>query len=276
MESQRYTVLSLGAGVQSSTMALMAAHGLISPMPNIAVFADTQSEPQHVYTWLDWLEAQLPFPVIRATLGNLAADSLQVRQSKSGKWRLNLGVPVFTQHKGNTIMLSRQCTKHYKVMTVARAIKAHFHLGRSPRNVQVEQWIGISTDEAHRMKPSRLKWIENRFPLIDALMSRADCKEWMQIQGYPNPPKSACVFCPFNSNTRWDAMKRNDPASFQAAVQWERDLNIQRLYTDHLQSPLYIHPSLQPLDTIDFVDHRQMGLWQEDRFGNECEGMCGV
>ena len=150
MESKRYTVLSLGAGVQSSTMALMAAHGLISPMPDIAVFADTQGEPQHVYTWLDWLESQLPFPVIRATLGNLATDSLQVRQSRSGKWRLNLSVPVFTQYKGKTIMLSRQCTKHYKVITVARAIKSHFELGRVPRNVEVVQWVGISTDEAHR------------------------------------------------------------------------------------------------------------------------------
>jgi len=56
-------VISLGAGVQSSTMALMAAHGEIHPMPDCAVFADTQVEPQSVYRWLDWLEKQLPFPV---------------------------------------------------------------------------------------------------------------------------------------------------------------------------------------------------------------------
>jgi len=46
--------LSLGAGVQSSTMALMAAKGQIGPMPDAAIFADTQWEPRHVYTWLNW------------------------------------------------------------------------------------------------------------------------------------------------------------------------------------------------------------------------------
>jgi hypothetical protein len=47
--------LSLGAGVQSSTLALMAAHGEITPMPVAAIFADTQAEPASVYRWLDWL-----------------------------------------------------------------------------------------------------------------------------------------------------------------------------------------------------------------------------
>jgi hypothetical protein len=38
-------VISLGAGVQSTTMALMAAHGEITPMPDCAIFADTGAEP---------------------------------------------------------------------------------------------------------------------------------------------------------------------------------------------------------------------------------------
>jgi 3'-phosphoadenosine 5'-phosphosulfate sulfotransferase (PAPS reductase)/FAD synthetase len=59
--------LSLGAGVQSSTLALMAARGEIGPMPKAAIFADTQAEPESVYRWLDWLEKQLPFPVHRVT-----------------------------------------------------------------------------------------------------------------------------------------------------------------------------------------------------------------
>ena len=36
----KFEIISLGAGVQSSTMALMAAHGEITPMPDAAVFAD--------------------------------------------------------------------------------------------------------------------------------------------------------------------------------------------------------------------------------------------
>jgi len=70
----KLTVISLGAGVQSSVMALMAAKGEITPMPDYAIFADTMAEPQGVYAWLDWLEGQLPFPVIRVSKGNLYED----------------------------------------------------------------------------------------------------------------------------------------------------------------------------------------------------------
>ena len=59
----KLNVLSLGAGVQSTVMALMAAEGEITPMPDCAIFADTQFEPESVYTHLDWLETQLPYPV---------------------------------------------------------------------------------------------------------------------------------------------------------------------------------------------------------------------
>lgn len=49
-------ILSLGAGVQSSALALMAKHGEISgDMPVAAIFADTKAEPRRVYEWLNWL-----------------------------------------------------------------------------------------------------------------------------------------------------------------------------------------------------------------------------
>lgn len=66
-------VLSLGAGVQSTTMALMAAHGEIGPMPDCAIFSDTGWEPKAVYDHLEWLEQQLPFPVHRVERGNISA-----------------------------------------------------------------------------------------------------------------------------------------------------------------------------------------------------------
>ena len=72
-------VLSLGAGVQSSTLALMAAKGEVTPMPDVAVFADTGYEPKAVYAWLDWLEKQLPFPVAKVTRGNLRDDQIKTR-----------------------------------------------------------------------------------------------------------------------------------------------------------------------------------------------------
>jgi hypothetical protein len=45
----RLRVLSLGAGVRSTTLAPMAAHGIIDPMPDCAVFANTGWKPAVVY-----------------------------------------------------------------------------------------------------------------------------------------------------------------------------------------------------------------------------------
>ncbi len=55
-------VISLGAGVQSTCMAMMAKDGAL-PMPDCAIFADTGNEPLHVYTHLENLKKILPFPI---------------------------------------------------------------------------------------------------------------------------------------------------------------------------------------------------------------------
>ena len=77
-------VISLGAGVQSSTMALMAAKGEITPMPVAAVFADVGAEPKNVYDYLSWLEGVLPFPVHRVNNGSLLDTLTLVRHKKDG------------------------------------------------------------------------------------------------------------------------------------------------------------------------------------------------
>ena len=76
--SIRLRVLSLGAGVQSTTLALKAAHGEIGPMPDCAIFADTGWEPRAVYEHLAWLRSPnvLPFPVHIVSAGDLRADLL--------------------------------------------------------------------------------------------------------------------------------------------------------------------------------------------------------
>lgn len=50
-------VLSCGAGVQSSTVLLMAVEGELPPI-DVAIFADTGLEPPDVYAWLDVLRAR--------------------------------------------------------------------------------------------------------------------------------------------------------------------------------------------------------------------------
>jgi hypothetical protein len=65
-----HVLLSLGAGVQSTTLALMAARGEL-PRPEAAIFADTGWESPATYAHLAWLTAELagvlPIHVVRKT-----------------------------------------------------------------------------------------------------------------------------------------------------------------------------------------------------------------
>lgn len=262
--------LSLGAGVQSSTMALMAAKGEIGPMPDAAIFADTQWEPRKVYDWLDWLEQQLPYPVYRVTKGSLRDDAIRKQNSTGGRvasipWHV-------TMPDGSAAMGRRQCTAEYKLGPLLK--QKRFLLGYPPRARIPEKscvtWIGISTDEAQRMKPSRERWSVNRWPLIELGMSRWDCLRWMEKNGYPTPPKSSCIGCPFHSDHEWRAIK-SDPEAWADAVEIDR---IIREPARGMKGTQYAHRSRVPLEEVDLSTAEDHG--QIDLFGNECEGMCGL
>lgn len=259
-------ILSLGAGVQSSTIALMAVAGEISPMPDAAIFADTQAEPASVYKWLDWLETQLPFPVYRITKGDLAEISTRVRISRFGNKYTNGQPPAFMDvGKKKEGILQRQCTGDFKIKMIERQIRAI--RDRQP----VIQWIGISTDEAHRMKPAAKKYITNRFPLIDLGMSRDDCLAWMKANGFPEPPRSSCVFCPFHSDEEWQRLKTREPIEFERAVEYEKNFQ-HAIGETRLTGKPYLHRSLKPLYQIQF----EPTAGKRSQFGNECAGVCGV
>jgi hypothetical protein len=268
-------ILSLGAGVQSSTMALMAAHCEITPMPDCAIFADTQAEPQHVYDWLDWLRSEnvLPFPVHIVTAGSLWDDTVNGLNSTGQRLA---SIPAFTsnQEKEGGGLLRRQCTSEYKILPVMK--KARELMGYKPRQRipkdSVSMWIGISTDEIMRVKPSRFPFIENRHPLIEAGISRRDCMKWMERHEYPAPAKSSCVFCPYHNNATWRDMKVNAQEEFAKAVEFDAAIRDDK--RGKVKEQLYIHRSLKPLGEVDFRNEEDKG--QLNMFNNECEGMCGI
>lgn len=263
-------ILSLGAGVQSSTLALMAARGEITPMPEAAIFADTQSEPQVVYEYLAYLTPMLPFPVYTVTQGNLGSDFIKALQSESGR----CGQPpffVFNRTKQAVAMLWRKCTKEYKLDPIRRKVREL----RGGRNVV--QWIGISLDEAHRMKQSRVQYIENRYPLIDLRMDRNNCIHWLDRNGYKRPPKSACIFCPYISDARLRTMRDSAPIDWLRLIEFDAAMRVAQRETANgakITGTLYVHRSCKPISEVDLSTDIDRG--QAEWFGNECEGMCGV
>lgn len=268
-------LLSLGAGVQSSTMALMASRGLISPMPNAAIFADTQSEPSEVYQWLDKLIPMLPFPVHTVTAGNLMHDSIRSRVSKEGNAYISNAMPVYLKRKdGKCGMVVRSCTKDYKVKPILSKARVLAGVKERDHRIRVVSWIGISTDEAHRMKPSLEKWAVNRWPLIEAGLSRAQCLQWLKDNGYPQPPRSACVCCPYHSDAEWLRIKNQSPDEWNRAMAFERqlqDAHLNEAVSNRFDGIPFLHDSLVPLDEV-----KLNGESRKDKWGNECEGMCGI
>ena len=173
-------ILSLGAGVQSTTLALMAEHGEIEK-PVAAIFADTQAEPKEVYIFLDWLEKQLPFPVHRVTKGNMTEAMMTFKTSKDGRIYTKSMIPAYTQAPDGTIgLLGRSCTADYKIAPILKNLRRLCKIKRGEKQVQITQWIGISYDEIQRMKPSRDAWTQHRWPLIEREMRRHDCIAWLE------------------------------------------------------------------------------------------------
>jgi hypothetical protein len=264
--------ISLGAGVQSSTMALMAARGEITPMPDGAIFADTQSEPRGVYEWLDKLEKLLPFPIYRVTAGSLRDNILG---AMAGTNRMDARPPFFTRSGG---MLRRQCTQDFKILPIMKKIRELSGIvprSRGPKEVSVIQWIGISFDERLRMRDSQFRWLAHRYPLVDMRITRNDCLLWLAYQGLPVPRKSACTFCPYRDNRAWRVMKKDDPDGFADACRVDDAIRPGIAGPKRPEGEQwFVHRDLIPLRDVDFSSAEERG--QTNMFINECEGMCGV
>lgn len=261
------TVLSLGAGVQSSALLLLYYEGKLTPHIDFAVFADTQSEPPEVYDWLKKLTAFVSpkIKVLVNTQGNLAEDFLDNTKRSSS-------IPLFLKNEDGSQGLSwRQCTQDYKIHVVQKAIRTE--LGYKPRQWMrhhVNMVMGISTDEVVRMKPSRLKWSTNLYPLIENVdMNRQDCIRYVETMGLGTPPRSACFMCPYRSNKEWGELKKDQPSVFAAAVDFDEKIRT----NNRFDSTPYVHRAMKPLAQIDFeAESKDM----PDALNNECEGMCGV
>ena len=270
-------VLSLGAGVQSSTLALMIEKGQV-PMVAAAIFADVKGEPKAVYTHLDWLEKQLSYPVYRVTWRDLKQDILDAAE---GKYKA-FTAPFFTKHTitGKKKMLRRQCTFMYKINPVGQKVRDLLGLKKGEKrkkDTRVEMLMGISKDEVFRMKTNRIPYITNIYPLTDLDMTRTDCLSWMKKFNYPRPPRSACTFCPYHSNAEWLEIKKNKE-EWAGVVAMDKAIRHQERHKDKFKNTeevldeIYLHREGIPIDEVDFNKKKNNQL---DLFNNECEGMCG-
>ena len=273
VEGVKLRALSMGAGIQSTTLALMAAHGEVGPLPDVMIFADTGDDSGLTLKHLDWLESEVTrrtngrMQCRRVSRGERLSDSIRRRSVDPAASRF-VSAPFFTASGGQG---RRQCTREFKIEPLTKQQREL--LGYQPRQRipphSAEIWIGFSTDEVIRAGAAFDRWAVNRFPLLELRMSRWDCVQWLTRKGYPVPPKSACVFCPYRTDAEWRWMKENDPEGFAEAVA------IDRLVRDvpGMRHQEFVHRSRRALADVDFSTAAERG--QGDML-DVCEAGCGL
>jgi len=268
-------ILSLGAGVQSSALALMMEKGLVDK-PDYAIFSDTQGEPQHVYDWLDWLTPKLSFPVLKVTAGSLPENLIK---SNKGIYTRGTSIPMFTRNvkTGKKGIIRRACTATYKIESVTKKIRELLGVGKGvkvPKEHRITQFFGISRDEPQRMRTSTYHYIDFAYPLVDLKITRQGCKDWMKENNYPEPPRSACTFCPYHDNEEWQNVKQNKN-------EWDKVIALDEQLRTGLQGcdrtgevEYFLHRSAVPLKDADLTIKKKDD--EPSLFDGICEGMCGT
>jgi hypothetical protein len=268
-------VLSLGAGVQSTALLILAAQNPDRAGLDAAVFADTGWEPASVYAHLDRLEREIArpagIPIYRVSVGSLRADALDPAHRFAS-------MPLYvTNLNGRAGRARRQCTSEYKLVPILRKVRellgaplrADGVPGRVRAGVWAEQWIGISADESHRALNVRSpRYSRSRFPLLEPRivdgLTRTDCQAINAGAGFPDVPKSACIGCPFHRNAQWRDMRDNRPAEWADAVAFDHAIRNGSARANAVGRPLrgqmFLHRSCLPLDTAP-IDHVTRNEW---------------
>lgn len=269
-------ILSLGAGVQSTTLLLMMIHGDIEPADHV-IFADTGWEPEPVYQHLNTLEQLMikhHIPFHKVSAGNIREDALT-----PGRRFATMPFHMINPD-GSRGMVRRQCTNEYKIQPLLKKQRELVGLKKGQRSKEhlATTVIGISWDEAQRMRDAAYPWLRNEYPLVDRRITRQMCLDWCANHGYPLPPRSACIGCPFKSDHEWRLLKTTMPNEWEDAVEFDNRYRITVKQEGKLRATPYLHKSGIPLDQADLRTDEEKGIMSlfADEFGQECEGMCGL
>lgn len=266
----KLNILSLGAGVQSTVLALMACDGSL-PGLDAAIFADTGWEPPAVYEQVDRLDAELNLvgiPLYRVSKGNLRSDAIDPVHRYAS-------IPYFVRNPdGSEGMGRRQCTSEYKLSPINRKVRELLgakppQFRSVPRGRVAEQWIGFSTDEIGRVNNKHeVLYVEKRYPLLELGMSRRDCTRWLEAAGWGHTAKSACIGCPFHGNAQWRDLRDNHPHEWADAINFDHAIRKGGARGLPLNGEAFLHRSRVPLELapIDKVTRAELSEAQLDLF----------
>ena len=266
VEGAKLRVMSNGGGIQSTTLIMMMCTGEL-PWVDHIINADPGDESSATYRHIEWLEGQIArysngrVGVHTVSRGGRLSDLIPNRAA--GKGVINndrfVSAPFYTSggKSGRGGQGKRQCTREFKIEPLEK--KERELLGYQPRQRiparSCEVWIGISTDEVVRAGAAFTSWTVNRYPLLEKRLSRRDCVQWLESHGFPVPPKSACIFCPYKTNAEWRWLRDNDPQGWADAVEIDRLIR----NTPGMREREFLHRDRVPLEQVDLSTDEERG-----------------
>lgn len=280
---KKLKILSCGAGMQSTALALKSCEnkiafmkGLPLPHPTIPIydyiiFCDLDKEPEHVYKQVNFIEKAcnevgIPFVVLSKNDGygkSLYQNYMDDFGHKSVRsipfWTLDEIVdPVtgeITYKKGK---MPRVCTMDYKINVIQKYIrfeimKYNLYQRVKPEDIKAhEMHIGFSFEEKQRCKENPHPMFVNVFPLVDLQLERKDNYAYcLDVWGLETKA-SACLICPFHTNHFFNELKTNNPKEYADVIQFDSML-MARQPMSKIKSKLFISKSRKRI--VDLEPH---------------------
>lgn len=282
-------ILSCGAGMQSTALALMScANKLITqdkgkefnfkyneqvPIYDAILFCDLMLEPSWVYDQVRFIQvacewAGIPFYIIES---NLYQDYLD----NFGKSRV-VSIPFWTVDEyGKNGKMMRNCTLDYKISLMQKFIRSELLGYRKrqrarPEDLKAhEMHLGFSKEEERRCKENPHKMFVNKFPLVEMNLTRADNYAYIKDVWGLDTKASACCFCPFHTNYFFEYIKENNKEEYEKTVEFDEMLEREQPNTK-IRSRLYISKSRKRIKDLlpEECRDKECFLYKEDLIWN--------
>ena len=230
-------ILSYGGGTQTVAMCVLIALGKL-PKPDYVIAADTGREMPSTWEYADTYMRPLLASVgldLHLAPHTLATVDLYAHNG-------DLLLPVHT----NTGKLPTYCSGEWKREVCRRYARTVLGTG-----TDLVWWIGYSLDEMRRVRTVRdetgraIADDERRYPLIDLMLTKADCLHIIETAGLPLPRKSRCWMCPHQDNAEWQEVRAH-PGLWRQAVELDQEIR-----DADERGGVYLHAQRVPLELAD-------------------------
>ena len=240
--------ISWGAGLQSTCLGVMVILGMLPKVDGI-IFADPGWEHPYTYKTVDFYTKYF-------TENGLLVDIVSVGTSiKDFNW---VNSPPFFYTTGAPI--TRQCTSYYKIQPIRQAMRRLCGLSASNTGRTLKKsaycYMGISYDEAQRMRDSDRNWIAYEYPLVDMKWTRKTCTKLFVDNNLPIPMKSSCMVCPYHKKKEWALIKNTYPEEWDELIKFDEKIRdaSPRMRARHTNAHCYLWKGTIPLKDVDFSE----------------------